>query len=196
MSKLLVTFPVPICFHIVERFMASENEEFAVFFNKTYPSLCRFLECMLGGRERGQDIAQESFMQLYRKGLASLPGDEARFWIYRVARNLALNELKGAQTRNRLLSKVVEAFGSRRPNPEEDFELTERREIVFDLLKNLPERRRTALLLREQDEMSYRDIARVLDVSESKVKVDIFRARAALRGEWHAMQKGAANSAR
>lgn len=174
--------------------MASENKEFSMFFKKTYPSLCRFLECMLGGRERGQDIAQESFMQLYRKGIESLPGDEARFWIYRVARNLALNELKGTETRSRLFVKVVEAFRTRRPDPEEEFELTERREIVLDLLKNLPEHQRTALLLREQEEMSYRDIARVLDVSEGKVKVDIFRARNALRGGWTEMQKASAKS--
>jgi DNA-directed RNA polymerase specialized sigma24 family protein len=40
------------------------------------------------------------------------------------------------------------------------------------------------LLLREQEQLSYRDISQVLNVSESKVKVDIFRARAALRERW------------
>jgi DNA-directed RNA polymerase specialized sigma24 family protein len=40
------------------------------------------------------------------------------------------------------------------------------------------------LLLREQEQLSYREIGEVLNVSESKVKVDIFRARASLRERW------------
>lgn len=162
--------------------MASEDEEFALFFNEYYPSLCRFLECMLGGRSIAQDIAQESFMQLYRAGLRSFPAGEARFWIYRVARNFALNELSKGQTRHRLFEKVVDAFRPARAlNPEQELEMGERREMLLKTLKTLPEHQRAALLLREQEEMSYREIAVVLGITESKVKVDIFRARNALR---------------
>ena len=49
----------------------------------------------------------------------------------------------------------------------------------------MTEAQRVALLLREQEGMSYLEIARVLNVSESKVKVDIFRARVRLRERWH-----------
>jgi RNA polymerase sigma factor (sigma-70 family) len=174
--------------------MASEDEEFAVFFNDLYPSLCRFLECMLGGRSSAQDIAQESFMQLYRAGFRRFPPGEARFWIFRVARNFALNELSKGQTRQRLFEKVVEAFRpARGPDPEEELEMAERKQIVMEMLKTLPEQQRSALLLREQEEMSYREIAGVLNVSESKVKVDIFRARTLLRERMQRTQKAQAH---
>jgi RNA polymerase sigma-70 factor (ECF subfamily) len=52
------------------------------------------------------------------------------------------------------------------------------------MLQTLPEDQRTALLLREQEQLSYREIGQVLNISESKVKVDIFRARTALRERW------------
>jgi RNA polymerase sigma-70 factor (ECF subfamily) len=52
------------------------------------------------------------------------------------------------------------------------------------MLRTLPEDQRIALLLREQEQLSYKDISQVLNVSESKVKVDIFRARTALRERW------------
>ena len=65
--------------------------------------------------------------------------------------------------------------------------------MVLDLLQSLPEYQRAALLLREQSEMSYREIARVLDVSESKVKVDIFRARSALRSKWKEVESAVGN---
>ena len=106
--------------------MASEDEEFTMLFQDFYPSLCRFLECLLGGRAPlAQDLAQESFLQLHRTAWGTLPVGEARFWLYRVARNMAINE-----------------------------------------------------------QLSYREIGQVLNISESKVKVDIFRARAALRERW------------
>ncbi|HYL99220.1 MAG TPA: sigma-70 region 4 domain-containing protein, partial [Blastocatellia bacterium] len=53
--------------------------------------------------------------------------------------------------------------------------------LLKRLLAQLPEHQRAALLLRELEEMSYQEIAKVLSVSESKVKVDIHRARIALR---------------
>jgi len=55
---------------------------------------------------------------------------------------------------------------------------------VLEMLQTLPEDQRTALLLREHEQLSYREIGQVLNVSESKVKVDIFRARASLRERW------------
>ena len=57
------------------------------------------------------------------------------------------------------------------------------------MLKEIPEHQRAALLLREQEEMSYREIAGVLGVTEGKVKVDVFRARTALRERWGRTQK-------
>jgi RNA polymerase sigma-70 factor (ECF subfamily) len=165
--------------------MASEDEEFTMLFQDFYPSLCRFLECLLGGRVAlAQDLAQESFLQLHRTAWGTLPVEETRFWLYRVARNLAINEFRKSHTRFRLFDRVVEAMRPQTRNPEQEYEKRERQELVLEMLQTLPEDQRTALLLREQEQLSYREIGVVLNVSESKVKVDIFRARAALRERW------------
>ena len=168
-----------------------------MLFQEFYPSLCRFLECLLGGRANvAQDLAQESFLQLHRTVWGTIPPGEARFWLYRVARNLALNEFRRHETRHRLFDRVVEAIRPRSPSPEEEFETQERQELVLSMLKGLPEDQRTALLLREQEQLSYREIAEVLAVSESKVKTDIFRARTALRERWAQRVRAAGVSAR
>jgi len=52
--------------------------------------------------------------------------------------------------------------------------------MLYQLLADLPEHQRAALLLREVEEMSYQEIAQVLNISESKVKIDIHRGRLAL----------------
>jgi RNA polymerase sigma factor (sigma-70 family) len=165
--------------------MASQDDEFTMLFQDFYPSLCRFLECLLGGRAPlAQDLAQESFLQLHRTAWGTLPPGEARFWLYRVARNMAINEFRRTHTRYRLFDRVVEAMRPAARNPEQEFETRERKELVLEMLQTLPDDQRTALLLREQEQLSYREIGQVLNISESKVKVDIFRARAALRERW------------
>ena len=133
-------------------------------------------------------------MQLYRTGVERIARDEVRFWLFRVARNFALNELTRRGTRQRLFGKVVEAFRTETPSPAERLEAAERKEMILSLLKHLPEHQRAALLLREQEEMSYGEIARVLNVSEGKVKVDIFRARTTLRARWHRAQEASAGA--
>ncbi|HEX8072810.1 MAG TPA: sigma-70 family RNA polymerase sigma factor [Pyrinomonadaceae bacterium] len=175
--------------------MASEDAEFTMLFEEVYPSLCRFLECLLGGRAAvAQDLAQESFLQLHRTAWGTIPAGEARFWLYRVARNLAINEFRRGAVRHRLFDRVVEAVRPRTRTPEEEYETQERQELVLSMLQGLPEDQRAALLLREQEQLSYREIAAVLNVSESKVKTDVFRARTALRERW-ARRTGAAAGA-
>ncbi len=177
--------------------MTSEEEEFSRFFDEHFPRLHRFLDQLLGrGRGLAEEVAQESFMRLYHAGLDSLPRGEARFWLFRVARNLALNELEKGRTRRRLLDRVVGVFSpAQAASPERVYEATEQARAVVEMLKGLPEPQRAALLLREQEGMSYREIAAVLGVSEGKVKVDVFRARGSLRAGWEKTRGRAAGVA-
>ena len=101
------------------------------------------------------------------------------------ARNMAINEFRKSNTRYRLFDRVVEVMRPRARNPEQEYETQERNEMVLEMLQTLPEDQRTALLLREQEQLSYREIGQVLNISESKVTVDIFRARATLRERWN-----------
>jgi RNA polymerase sigma factor (sigma-70 family) len=165
--------------------MVLESEQITAIFKETYPNLCRFLETIVGrGGSHAQDIAQESFLRLCQAELGQISAPEIRFWLFRVARNLALNELDKGKTRNRLWHHVIDFFRFQEPSPQEVFEHTERQNTVRKLLDLLPEHQRSALLLREQEEMSYREIALILGITESKVKVDIFRARNSLRDLW------------
>lgn len=169
--------------------MAREQEQITTIFNETYPNLCRFLESLLGRDNQAQDIAQESFLRLCQTDVGLIAASEIRFWLFRVARNLALNELDKGRTQIKFRHRVGELFRFSNPTPEELLEQNEMQIILREMLNSLPEHQRSALLLREQEAMSYREIAFVLSVSESKVKVDIFRARIALREKWRKHQQ-------
>ena len=161
--------------------MKRDDEEFAEIFHELYPKLCRFLECFAGSHSLAQDIAQESFLRFYRLGAEAVPPAEARFWLFRVARNLALNELDKTRRRAGLFRIVHDLFGGKPKDPEAELLLNEEKREIIELLGTLPEAQRASLVLREQEGMSYAEIASVLHVTESKVKVDIFRARSRLR---------------
>jgi RNA polymerase sigma-70 factor (ECF subfamily) len=172
------------------------NDQFAELFDEVYPGLCRFLECLIGRSGAAQEIAQESFLRMFRTGLDVVPRSEARFWLYRVARNLAINELSRRSTQDKFRYRVAKLFRPSERRPEESIEAAEQNRELIRLLDKLPEDQRAALLLREQDEMTYSEIARVLNVSESKVKVDIHRARCRLREGWSALTRAAAGQTR
>ncbi len=164
--------------------MLLKNEVITAIFQEIYPNLCRFLESIVGRDTHAPDIAQESFLRLCGTELGDISTDEIRFWLFRVARNLALNEIKKVRTRNTLRQRFADFFDKTAPHPEELFGRDENQRIVRELLKKLPEHQRSALVLREQEEMSYQEIALILNIGESKVKVDIFRARQSLRLLW------------
>jgi RNA polymerase sigma-70 factor, ECF subfamily len=164
--------------------MGWKQEDFTEIFNDLYPRLRRFLVGILGSNYAAQDIAQEALLRLYRLGADKIPRDETHFWVFRVARNLAHNELKKKQTHIKLLGRIRGIFSKLEPNPEEKMVTAEESSLIVSLVDTLSEDQRTALLLREWEEMSYRDIARIMGVSEHKVKIDIFRARKLLRERW------------
>ncbi|HMG34583.1 MAG TPA: sigma-70 family RNA polymerase sigma factor [Blastocatellia bacterium] len=157
------------------------EDVFEDVFEEVYPALCRFLEGFTGKSGVAQELAQESFLRLIRSGADAVPRAEIRFWLFKVARNLALNELNRRNMQTRLIDRVASAFRAVIPDPHQELEHAERQQAVAELVQTLPEHQRAALLLREQEEMSYSEIARVLGVSEAKVRVDLFRARTALR---------------
>ena len=164
--------------------MSPAQEEFSAVFRQLHRGLCRFLECLLGDASGAQDVAQETFLRLHRHGVDRLPPDEVRFWVFRVARNLALHELARRRTRHRLRDQVARWLRGESASPEAALARAQDSSLAARLLAELPEDQRAVLLLREQEEMSYRDLARVLDISEAKVRVDLFRARTAVRRRW------------
>lgn len=144
---------------------------------------------MVGRDSQAQDIAQESFLRLCQSDFGDISIGEVRYWLFRVARNLALNEINKNKTRLKLWERIRNFFYEHQTHPAESLIADENRKIVMELVEKLPEHQRLALLLREREEMNYREIALALNASESKIKVDIFRARQSLQKLWREREK-------
>lgn len=155
------------------------DDTFADAYATFHPQVLRFLRGMLAGRGDAADLAQEVFLRLHQSGDAAPEGERVRFWLFRVARNLAINELQKSGVRERLRA-FIRPFVSVE-DPHERIERDEQQRRISTEVAKLRPDHRAALLLCEWEEMNYDQIAATLDVSVAKVKSDIFRARQALR---------------
>ena len=160
--------------------MTRQDEWFDTTYRTFYPQIVRFLDGMLSGRSESSDLAQEVFLRLNREETPP-SGEQVRFWLFRVARNLAINELKRIGVREKL-RHLIDSLISGPADPFQRLSSKEEWIVVVEGLRGLPEDQRAALLLREWEGMSYEEIASTSQVSVAKVKSDIYRARKTLCG--------------
>lgn len=109
----------------------------------------------------------------------TFPGmEDAKFWLIRVAKNLAINHVKRNARESASIEKIKKA-----PilNPFKDgasqLILDESQNAVRKAIAQLPEMYRTVIVLREYSDLDYKEIAKILNISESNVKVRVHRAR-------------------
>jgi RNA polymerase sigma factor (sigma-70 family) len=132
----------------------------------------------LGSREEAEDAVQTTFMNAFRAlGRGVVPESESA-WLFKIAENVCLSRRRSSWRRGRIESPsdfdVIEEIV---PGPSRH-----RDELIGieDALASMPEQQRRAILLREWQGLSYREIADELEVSQSAVETLIFRARRSL----------------
>ena len=152
------------------------TEDLDGLYRELYPSLVRFSQGIVGSRSDAEDAVHDAFVAAVR----TAPADDPRPWLFRVTRNASIDLL-----RRRKPTVPIEAVEAGLPatgsiGPHASAVLSEQLALMRTGLDALPERGRTALLLRELAGLPYSEIGQVLDTTEGNVKVLIFRARASL----------------
>jgi RNA polymerase sigma-70 factor (ECF subfamily) len=142
---------------------------------------------MLGSNSDVEDIAQQVFVRVWRSAKRYVPRAKFTTWLLKITRNLVFNELR-RRSRHAQLPLQVESEDEQRPIKDEramapDASLLEQelQRAIETAIAQLPETQRMAVLLRRYDELSYGEIAEVLDQSVPAVKSLLFRARTELR---------------
>ena len=177
---------------LLEATRTGDEDAFAELVGRYRNQITSYIYRMTNDYDGAVDLAQETFVRVYRAADRYQRSYAFSTYIYRIATNLAISELR--KRKRRKLVSLTGYFQSndgsepRELNPPDerplqDCELvdTERRNAVQRAIGTLPEKYRAPLILRDVDGRSYDEIARILETSEGTVKSRISRARGFLR---------------
>lgn len=131
-------------------------------------------------REEAEDIVQDTLMRIWSCSEEKRI-DNVEAFAMTVCRNLALDAVAKKERQNIAFDYSEHDRPDHTPGPYEQMARTERMNIVEQTINSLPEKQRTAMMLREVEGKNYKDIADVMGLTEADVKVSIFRARKAIK---------------
>ena len=161
----------------------------------------RFARWLSRSPVEADDVVQEAFLRAFR-GFDTLRGEDAKGWLLAIVRNCHLTGLRQQQRRGFVpLPEEHDAqFGAETlatvADPESASSAAEEKRTLERLIAALPEEHREVLLLREIEDMSYRDIAAVTEVPIGTVMSRLARARSALKVKWLEQAKGEPHAVR
>lgn len=158
-----------------------ELEEFKSTVLPLRDKLFRIAFCITRSREEAEDVVQDVMLKVWDRPENWKEVDSTEAYCCRMARNISLGRLalKGNHTEE-LNGQQVSVGRADLPN--ERVEKEESLGMLRKLIARLPEAQRMVVQLRDVEGMSYQEIARVLEVSEEWVKVNLFRARKEIKG--------------
>ncbi len=167
------------------RFQQGDLEAFEALFARHVRAVVNYAYRFVRNRDVAEELAQEVFLRIHDAGATYKPTARFTTWLYRIATNLCLNEIRRPHFRARhssidesLDGGTAQNFAdTNQPSPERKME---RQEIACALraaLEQLPEKQRIAFVLNKYQELSYTEVAEVMQVSEKAVKSLIHRAK-------------------
>lgn len=164
---------------IIQQVLAGHHEKFAGLVERYQAPLIHFLRRTLGSDEDVFDCAQDAFLAAYRNLSRYSEEHPFRAWLYTIARNKALDLVR--KRRRELPLILDDNIVDHQPLPEEAWLAKEQASMLTEVLNELPEHYGQALYLRFHQELSYEEIALVLEVPVSRVKTYLYRGKEKLR---------------
>jgi RNA polymerase sigma-70 factor (ECF subfamily) len=177
---------------------AGDRRAFAVLFDRYHASVARFAFRFVGNRERAEELTQDIFVKLYRNAKGYQPTAKFKTFLFRVASNHCLNEVRRGEYRveHTTTSETPEdesgldVAGQEGDRPDQALAGRELERAVGEALKAMSERERAAFTMCRFEGMAYREIAEALEASEAAVKSLIHRATLAVARKVEELQAG------
>lgn len=162
---------------------SDDPEAFRLVYEKVFSTVLKVSYNITMDMDVSEDICQEAFIRFYHHTTPFPSEDQAKYWLIRVVKNLSLNYFK----RRKRERKAVENFTSQASQSSTDTETgeelllrSETERLVQKAVSRLPKNLKSALVLKEYGGLTYKEIAKVLHITENNVKVRVYRARSRL----------------
>jgi RNA polymerase sigma-70 factor (ECF subfamily) len=173
---------------LMQQIRRGDAESFEALLARHRAPLIGFFVRMVRDRALAEDLAQEVFLRVYKARERWKPDAKFSTWLYRIATNLALNAIRDAKGK---ISRTAPGDGEGedevarltdpQPGAEERIMLSDRERIIREAVEALPANQRAAVILHKYQDADYRQIAKILGVTESALKSLLFRAYESLR---------------
>lgn len=185
---------------LMQRFQKGDEEAFNLLARRHQQPLINFITRFTGDKDNAEDLAQETFIRMYKAADRYKPG-RAQFktWMYLIAKRLCINEIRNRGRRDRFrvdnivtndnntgnndeeIDIIATAPADAALQPEVALERKELRNVIQNAISELPERYRFPLVLRDIQGLSYDEIGKILDLRSGTTKSRINRARLMLK---------------
>ena len=178
---------------LVRMAQAGDESAFEILISRYESKITSHIYAMLRDYDRALDLAQETFVRLLTRVDAYKEAAKFSTWLYRIGTNLAIDEIR-RRRRWRLVPFISPTTGEAPPvdsirlptivaPPTPDVPLLEdeRRGFVRRAISALPSHYRSAILLKDMEDLPYDEVAEILDVPIGTVKSRVNRARALLK---------------
>lgn len=156
---------------------ASNPVDFKTIYDAAMQMLFKISYRIVNDEEVAEDLAHDSLIKANEKAIVFPTVNDAKFWLIRVVKNASLNYVKRKERERKAYEKVL--YESHRKPESGEIDLLKKDSIkkAREALKKLSKKSQEVLILKEYGDMSYKEIAKILGITEGNVKVRVFRAR-------------------
>ncbi|REL38892.1 sigma-70 family RNA polymerase sigma factor [Rhodohalobacter sp. SW132] len=163
---------------LIKKVQQGDTRAFSELVNRWHERIHRFAYRFFSDEDEANEIAQKTFIKMYQNVNDIDNPEKFGSWMYRVANNLCLDELKRAGRRKATpLEAWVEQSGgleSDTISPAAELDRKELGDILQQALMLLPDEQRTVIILKEYEGLKFREIAEILEEPESTVKSRLY----------------------
>ena len=156
---------------------AAKESDFRKIYNELMSLLFKISYRIVNDEEAAEDLVHDSLIKMHEKKLVFPSMDDAKYWLIRVVKNASLNYAKRKTREYRAYERVLKEDQRKSDSGETELLKAEAVKYTRSALEKLPVNLKMVLILREYAELNYKEIGRVLGITEGNVKVRVFRAR-------------------
>lgn len=162
---------------LVKEVLNGNMDSFNILVNKYELMILKYVYSLLKDKEAAEDITQEVFITVYNKLYTYNSKYKFSNWIIQIAKNKSIDYVRKYRRVYEANLEEVQELKSQSPSPEEQAEFNEVRRLIMVFIDTLGETDKQIILLRYTQELTFLDIAEVLDISESAVKRRFYKCR-------------------
>lgn len=160
-----------------EEIRANNPQDFKKLYEATMQLLFKISYRIVGSEDVAEDLSHDSLIKAHEKALVFPSIDDAKYWLIRVVKNASLNYAKRKSREKKALERVLREDNRKVDSGETLLLKSESCKKVQEALNTLPENLREVIVLREYGDLNYKEIGKILGITEGNVKIRMFRAR-------------------